>query len=473
MTYRHLISQCKVKITPCETGQSLQHNSLFCPKTKTKPPLLNNSIEIPEVGNVKKPETETQVKEIVMSSALNPSYSPKNYGSLLQMAEVQVINGCNKVMARFLFDSGDRKNPLYIKGSASKFKPFVSNRISEIQENTDPASWRHCSGKQNPADLLTRGLISKELINSEKWWHGPEWLKDSETLWPKLEGFESMDSETVELKSSLIGNLTITHERIIEPDKCSSLLKLLRITAYIFRFVNALRRKDIVKDPLAAEELSNAEIFWSHKRVFHSGVSHTLVQVREKYWILKAPQTIKSLLKKCITCKRFNSNPGSQVTAPLPDVRVTESPPFSVVGLDFAGLLFIKDNDAKQYILLITCAVTRSIHLELVGSMTTDTFLLAFRRFVARRGLCSMVISDNARTFKRAELELQQMWKVLNHADVKNFYSAHSIKWNYIVERAAWCVVWGGGFYERMVPSVKVALRKTLGRVSLTTEQLL
>ncbi|GFQ92217.1 integrase catalytic domain-containing protein, partial [Trichonephila clavata] len=58
------------------------------------------------------------------------------------------------------------------------------------------------------------------------------------------------------------------------------------------------------------------------------------------------------------------------------------------------------------------------------------------------------------------------MWKVLKHADVKNFYSAHSIKWNYI-ERAAW---WGG-FYERMVRSVKVALRKTLGKSSLTTEQ--
>ncbi|GFX09044.1 DUF1758 domain-containing protein [Trichonephila clavipes] len=110
MTYRHkhLISQCKVKITPCETCQCLQHNSLFCPKTKT--PLLNNSIEIPEIGNVKKPETETQVKEIVMSSVLNASYSPENYATLLQTAEVQVINGCNKAMARLLFDSGSQKS---------------------------------------------------------------------------------------------------------------------------------------------------------------------------------------------------------------------------------------------------------------------------------------------------------------------------------------------------------------------------
>ncbi|GFW21288.1 integrase catalytic domain-containing protein [Trichonephila clavipes] len=147
--------------------------------------------------------------------------------------------------------------------------------------------------------------------------------------------------------------------------------------------------------------------------------------IREKYWILreKARQTIKFLLKTCISCKRFNSNPGSQVTAPLPDVRVMESPPSSVVGLDFAGPLFVKNNDTKQCILLITCAVTRSIHLELVGSMTTDTYLIAFRRFVARRGLCSIAISDNARTLKRAELELQQMWKVLNHADVKKTFT--------------------------------------------------
>ncbi|GFQ76309.1 integrase catalytic domain-containing protein [Trichonephila clavata] len=90
---------------------------------------------------------------------------------------------------------------------------------------------------------------------------------------------------------------------------------------------------------------------------------------------------------------------GNQVIAPLPDVRVTEPPPFSVVGFDFAGPLFVKDSDAKQYTLLITCAVTRSVHLELVDNVTTDTFLLAFRRFIARRGLCSMVISENTRTF--------------------------------------------------------------------------
>ncbi|XP_055932974.1 uncharacterized protein LOC129962996 [Argiope bruennichi] len=196
-------------------------------------------------------------------------------------------------------------------------------------------------------------------------------------------------------------------------------------------------------------KLTKLLIWESHKRVFHSGVSHTLV------------------LGRCTIYKRFNSFPGSQVIAPLSDIRVEQSAPFTIIGVDFAGPLFVKDSINKQYILLITCAATRSVHLELVGDLTTDTFLLAFRRFISRRGLCSIVVSDNARIFKRAELEIKLIWNVLNHADVKNFYSANGINWKYIVERTAW---WGG-FYERMVWTVKTALRKTLGKSCLTVEQ--
>ncbi|GFQ65267.1 integrase catalytic domain-containing protein [Trichonephila clavata] len=45
-----------------------------------------------------------------MSSVLNPQYSPENYVTLLQTAQVQLINGCNKVIARLLLDSGSHKS---------------------------------------------------------------------------------------------------------------------------------------------------------------------------------------------------------------------------------------------------------------------------------------------------------------------------------------------------------------------------
>ncbi|XP_055941720.1 uncharacterized protein LOC129971768 [Argiope bruennichi] len=425
------------------------------------------------------------------------------YNSVMQE---QVNEGIIKMRHDECFTGYVMSHREVFRETSSSTKTRIVYDASSKQEITDPSNWRHCSGKQNPADMLTRGISSKDLITSESWWHGPEWLRNAENLWPKAKRFQYDSKEpeiAFEFKSGVIINTAIVQEKIIDPEKFSCLLKLLRVTSWILRFVNTLKRKNVKKGPLTSEELSDAEMFWSHrktretthlstyekhpiilppkakltelliweshKRVFHSGVSHTLVQIREKFWILKARQTIKSLLGRCTICKRFNSSPGNQVIAPLPDIRVEQSSPFTIIGVDFAGPLFVKDSINKQYILLITCAVTRSVHLELVGDLTTDTFLLTFRRFISRRGLCSVVVSDNARTFKRAELEIKLIWNVLNHADVKNFYSANGIKWKYIVERAAW---WGG-FYERMVRTVKTALRKTLGKSCLTVEQLL
>ncbi|GFY54957.1 integrase catalytic domain-containing protein [Trichonephila inaurata madagascariensis] len=114
--------------------------------------------------------------------------------------------------------------------------------------------------------------------------------------------------------------------------------------------------------------------------------------------------------------------------APLPRDRIEQSPPFAVTGLDFAGTIYVKNSKEKFCILLCTCVVTRALHLELVTSLTTETFLLAFRRFISRRGLCTVIYSDNAKTFKRAEIELRRLWTVINHPDVKEFCASKGIK---------------------------------------------
>ena len=43
------------------------------------------------------------------------------------------------------------------------FKPFVANRIGEIQLFTSPNQWRYVPTEFNPADYLTRGLKVLEL----------------------------------------------------------------------------------------------------------------------------------------------------------------------------------------------------------------------------------------------------------------------------------------------------------------------
>ncbi|GFU38100.1 integrase catalytic domain-containing protein [Trichonephila clavipes] len=83
----------------------------------------------------------------------------------------------------------------------------------------------------------------------------------------------------------------------------------------------------------------------SHEKVFHGGVSETLLEIREQFWLIKGRQTVKNILKKCLICKRFSSTSGVQVTAPLPALRVEQSVPFSVVGIDFGGPLYTKDKN--------------------------------------------------------------------------------------------------------------------------------
>ncbi|XP_054706547.1 uncharacterized protein LOC129216358 [Uloborus diversus] len=207
-----------------------------------------------------------------------------------------------------------------------------------------------------------------------------------------------------------------------------------------------------------------------HEKVMHGGTACTLARIRQRFWIPKGRQLVKSAIKKCLICQKYLSRAANQIAAPLPLDRSNTSPPFSVCGLDFAGPIYVKifTEVRKSYIVLFTCAVTRSIHLELVSDMTTDSFLLALRRFLARRGNCKVIYSDNAKTFKRARKEIEDLSKIISDKLLSQFLTKERIVWKNIVERAAW---WGG-FYERLVKSVKDCLRKIVGKALLNFEEM-
>ena len=64
----------------------------------------------------------------------------------------------------------------WIKGNPGKWKPFVANRVSDIQELTAPSCWYHFASEHNPADLSTGGKLAEDLIASDLWCKGPTWL---------------------------------------------------------------------------------------------------------------------------------------------------------------------------------------------------------------------------------------------------------------------------------------------------------
>ena len=205
----------------------------------------------------------------------------------------------------------------------------------------------------------------------------------------------------------------------------------------------------------------------------HAGVSQTLSLIRHRFWIPQGRSAVRKVLRSCTVCRRHESGPYKMpLMPPLPAERVSESPPFTCTGVDYFGPLFIKRNKNREkvWVCLYTCLVTRAVHLEMMYDMSTQQFLLGFRRFIARHGKPKKVISDNAAQFKLASDTIYSLWgKILTEDDVISYATNQNIHWDFNVELAPWM----GGFYERLVGMVKRSLRKALGKACLTSEHLL
>ena len=65
----------------------------------------------------------------------------------------------------------------WIKSTGRDWRPFVQNRVNEIHRLTLPSCWDHCCGKENPADIPTRGMTPLELSLNPMWRSGPTWLR--------------------------------------------------------------------------------------------------------------------------------------------------------------------------------------------------------------------------------------------------------------------------------------------------------
>ena len=87
-----------------------------------------------------------------------------------------VIRALPMKVARVVCWSDSMVTLHWIKGQSSSCKPFVANRVAEIQSTWDPECWRYCASKENPADLLTRGLSCSDMISSTLWWNGRQWM---------------------------------------------------------------------------------------------------------------------------------------------------------------------------------------------------------------------------------------------------------------------------------------------------------
>ena len=157
--------------------------------------------------------------------------------------------------------------------------------------------------------------------------------------------------------------------------------------------------------------------------------------------------------------------------SPWPRSKTTESSPFTNTGVDYFGPLYVKngENRKKVWICLFTCIAVCAVHLDVVEDMTAEHFLEAFWRFIARREKPNKIISDNATTFKAANITMDILWNdITRDCEVHSYLSEDSIEWKFIIELSLWM----GGFCERLVRIKKMALKKTIEKLYLTHTQL-
>jgi hypothetical protein len=143
----------------------------------------------------------------------------------------------------------------------NRWKTFVANRVTEIQTYTTPSQWKHCPGEDNPADHLSRWVTAEQLKKLRNWWQGTLWLSQDSSHWPSQQT-RSHHPLPDERTQSLPVGPTATPERLIESSSFSCYWSLLRVTAWVFRFVRHARRQKRSSGELDASELMEARTYW-------------------------------------------------------------------------------------------------------------------------------------------------------------------------------------------------------------------
>ena len=210
-----------------------------------------------------------------------------------------------------------------------------------------------------------------------------------------------------------------------------------------------------------------------HEEAGHAGREHVLANLRVRFWVVKGNAAVRRVLSRCGSCRRRQGPFMSQKMADLPADRLTpDEPPFTSTGIDFFGPFFVKRGRAqeKRYGVIFSCLVSRAVHIEVADSLSTDSFLCALRRFVARRGQVKRIRTDRGTNFVGGERELasavDQLMK--DEAAVHDAMLRRNIEWTFNTPNASH----HGGVWERMIRSIRKVLDGVLTQQTLTDETL-
>ena len=374
------------------------------------------------------------------------------------------LTGCRVVadfLEDFLRECGENYEEIYlwtdsqcslkqIQDRQLRQETFVANRLSIIRAKTRISDWHYVDTKNNPADIVSRGLKADDDTNWDIFHHGPMFLRrpdweaptktaidaigaivegepeeegllaappipaakdlvasaapswilsviDHQSIWQKKARlvartrrcFRKWETKTHGERNDPLPSLTMKEIQKAETDILKEIqnkhfsveIEILR-TKSIFspqekveltlkssrlrklnpflgedgimragtRLIRAITLNYNYRCPIILPKKDdNVEslIRFYHKISGHSGTDYTRNALRQKYMILSDGQSVRTVVKKCVTCQRNFKAPGGQKMAPLPVDRLEIGAPFQVTGSDIFGPYDLKDGRKK------------------------------------------------------------------------------------------------------------------------------
>ncbi|GFU97738.1 uncharacterized protein TNCV_2532111 [Trichonephila clavipes] len=143
-----------------------------------------------------------------------------------------------------VFYWSDSTNALYWIKKSENWAVFVSNRVKEIRNLSNPDDWYYVPGSKNPADLPSRGC-SVDVLAKSKWWEGPDWLRGPPKDWPIKEIYPDFKIVNAEKRKTVTSATNSETNKFKFFNDVSSFGKIVRIMAYVLRFCNNLKKNRI------------------------------------------------------------------------------------------------------------------------------------------------------------------------------------------------------------------------------------
>ena len=204
-----------------------------------------------------------------------------------------------------------------------------------------------------------------------------------------------------------------------------------------------------------------------HEKVGHAGRGLTLARVRSSgYWVVGGRRAVARLILQCVTCKKLRGKTQQQKMADLPSDRLEAAPPFTYSGVDLFGPFYVHErrSQSKRWGVLFTCLSCRAVHIETVSSLSTDSFLNAYRRFVCRRGPVRVLRCDRGTNFVGGKRALEEALEEMDSDKVRRELLKEDCDWVTMKLNFPFSSHMGGA-WERMIGSARTVLDGLLRQI--------